>query len=70
MSDLVERNSNMNVVNQLLQNTGKFNCTPNIPLWIKLVKANGFLAPLGNSLGGFITFLFRPGYSHVTAANE
>ena len=33
-----------------------------MPLWLKLIKINGFVSPQGLWYGGFSSWLFRPGY--------
>lgn len=70
MADLIEYNSNTKLVDQLLQITAYFQRQPNLSLWIKFLKVNGFLGSLGNTLGGFSVFLFQPGCSYVTVAEE
>ena len=51
--NLTERPGASSIVNQVNQITRNYNCSPHLPLWLKLVKVNGFLAPTGFWYGGF-----------------
>ena len=59
--DLVEKKDNSSILNQLESLTSCYNCRPNKTLWLKFIKTDGFLGPVGSSLGGFSVFMFIPG---------
>ena len=62
MEDLTERPSLGHISNQVLQITQHYNCSPHIPLWLKMIKITGFLAPEGCWYGGLSSWIYRPGY--------
>ena len=41
-----------------------------MPLWVKLLKVNGFLVPPGLWFEGFSSWLFTPGFSTVSADQD
>ena len=60
--DLTERPGLSHIENQVLQITQYYNCSPHMPLWLKLIKINGFVSPNGVWYRGFSCWLFCPGY--------
>ena len=65
MLNLTERPSVNSILNEVHQLTRNYNCSPHLPLWMKLIKCNGFLAPTGMWFGGFSSWLFCLGFSQV-----
>ena len=53
------------IVNQVSQLTQTYNCSPHLPLWLELIKCNGFLAPIGMWFGLFSSWLFRQGFPKI-----
>ena len=66
MLDLTERPGLSNISNQVSQITQNYNCSPHMPLWLKLIKINGFIAPPGVWYGGFSSWLFRQDYHTIS----
>ena len=62
MEDLMERPSLGHISNQVLQIIQHYNCSPHMPLWLKMIKITGFLAPEGCWYGGLSLWIYRPGY--------
>ena len=62
MEGLTERLSLGHISNQVLQITQHYNCFPHMPLWLKMIKITGFLAPEGCWYGGLSLWIYRPGY--------
>ena len=61
MLDLTERPGMSHISNQVTQITQDYNCSPHMPLWLKLIKINWFIAPPGVYFWGFSSWLFRLG---------
>ena len=66
MMDLTERPEVAIIVNQVTQINLDYNCSFHIPLWLKLVKINGFLAPIRVWFGGFWSWLFQLGNQTIS----
>ena len=66
MLNLSERPSMGSIVNQSNQLTQTYNYSQHLPLWLKPIKCNGFLAPIGMWFGVFPSWLFRPGFSKIS----
>ena len=68
MMNLPERTGVASIVNQVTQLTQNYNYSPHLPFWLRLIKINGFLAPIGVWFGGGgSSWLFR--LKHPTAQN-
>ena len=67
--DLTERPGLPHIVNQVLQITWDYNFSPHMPLWLKLIKINGFISQDGCWYGGFSSWLFCPGY-HTSSDDQ
>ena len=66
MLDLTVRPGLPHIANQVLQITQDYNCSPHIPLWLKLIKINGFISSQGVWYRGFSSWLFCPGYHTIS----
>ena len=53
MLDLTERPGTISITNQVTQLTRKFSCSPNLSLWVRMLKVHGLVAPDGLMAGGF-----------------
>ena len=60
--NLTERPSLGHISNQVLQITQNYNCSPHMPLWLKIIKITGFLAPEDYWYGGLSSWIYRLGY--------